>query len=69
MTTKELLSEKREEILRIAVKHGVTGIRVFGSAARGDDQVLPMDTGKLVTPISLIKYPYPYFLPNIFSNS
>jgi len=37
MTTKALLKEKREEILRVANKHGVTRIRVFGSAARGDD--------------------------------
>lgn len=37
MTTSEILREKREEILRIAGKHGVTRIRVFGSVARGDD--------------------------------
>lgn len=30
-----LLKEKREETLRIAARHGVTRIRVFGSAARG----------------------------------
>lgn len=32
----EILGPKREEILRIAAKHGVTSIRVFGSVARGD---------------------------------
>ena len=32
----EILGDKREEILRIAAKHGVTSIRVFGSVARGD---------------------------------
>jgi hypothetical protein len=32
----EILGSKREEILRIAAKHGVTSIRVFGSVARGD---------------------------------
>lgn len=37
MNLSETLKEKREEILSIAGKHGVTGIRVFGSAARGDD--------------------------------
>ena len=37
MNLSELLKEKREEILRIAGKHGVSRIRVFGSAARGDD--------------------------------
>ncbi len=31
-----LLGAKREEILRIARRHGVTGIRVFGSMARGE---------------------------------
>ena len=37
MNLAELLKEKREEILHIAGKHGVDKIRVFGSAARGDD--------------------------------
>jgi uncharacterized protein len=32
----EILGDKREEILRIAAKHGVTSIRVFGSVARGE---------------------------------
>ena len=32
----ELLSEKREEIKRIAAKHGVHQIRVFGSTVRGE---------------------------------
>jgi len=31
-----LLSEKREEILAIAARHGARNIRVFGSAVRGD---------------------------------
>ena len=33
---RKLLIEKREEILRIAEKHGVGGIRVFGSSARDE---------------------------------
>jgi predicted nucleotidyltransferase len=33
-----LLKQKREEILRIAAKHGVARIRVFGSAARGESR-------------------------------
>ncbi len=37
MSLAGLLKENREEILRIAAKHGVSEIRVFGSAARGDD--------------------------------
>jgi predicted nucleotidyltransferase len=32
----ELLKEKREEILRIAAKHGAHNVRVFGSVARGE---------------------------------
>ena len=36
MTINQLLREKREEIKRIAAKHGATNIRVFGSAARGE---------------------------------
>ena len=31
-----LLKEKREEILQIALQHGATNIRLFGSVARGE---------------------------------
>lgn len=37
MALKELLEEKREEILSIAAKHGAYNIRVFGSVARGEE--------------------------------
>ncbi len=33
---KETLKGKRDEILRIAAKHGARNVRVFGSAARGE---------------------------------
>ena len=33
-----LVEERREEIRRVALKHGVGVIRVFGSAARGDSR-------------------------------
>jgi predicted nucleotidyltransferase len=36
VTTLELIRQKREEILRIAARHGVLRIRVFGSVARGE---------------------------------
>jgi hypothetical protein len=36
MDVSSLLNSRREEILRIAKRHGVTSIRVFGSAARGE---------------------------------
>ena len=32
----ERLKDKREEILRIASKHGAYNVRVFGSVARGE---------------------------------
>ena len=31
----ELLSQKRKEILSIAMKHGAYNVRIFGSVARG----------------------------------
>ena len=37
MSISELLKEKREEILQIAAKHGAYNVRLFGSAARGED--------------------------------
>jgi predicted nucleotidyltransferase len=32
----EILGPKRDQILAIAAKHGVTSIRVFGSVARAE---------------------------------
>jgi predicted nucleotidyltransferase len=32
----EILTSRREQILRVAKQHGVTRVRVFGSMARGD---------------------------------
>lgn len=36
MGVDELLSAKREDILRIAAQHGAHNVRVFGSVGRGD---------------------------------
>jgi predicted nucleotidyltransferase len=36
MEIEQLLKEKREEILKIALRHGAKNIRLFGSAARGE---------------------------------
>jgi len=36
MTIEQLVHEKRDEIQRIATKHGARNIRVFGSVARGE---------------------------------
>ena len=40
MDIEAVLREKREEILRVAEKHGAHNVRIFGSVARGqaDDQ-------------------------------
>ncbi len=32
----ELLKEKRQDILRIAARHGARNVRIFGSVARGE---------------------------------
>ena len=36
MGADELLKSKREDILRIAAKHGARNVRLFGSVARGE---------------------------------
>ncbi len=36
MTLDELRRSKREKLLSIALHHGATNVRVFGSVARGD---------------------------------
>ena len=36
MVTKEIVKEKRKEILRIAAKYGAHNIRIIGSVARGE---------------------------------
>ena len=36
MGLNEILREKREEILKIAAKHGAYNVRIFGSVARGE---------------------------------
>ena len=37
MTTFDILKNKREEVLEVAQKHGVTSMRVFGSVVRGEE--------------------------------
>ncbi len=36
MNMDELLKEHREDILRLAARHGAYNVRIFGSAARGE---------------------------------
>ncbi len=37
MTRAELVERRRKDIFRLAKRYGVTEMRVFGSAARGED--------------------------------
>ena len=55
MTLDELRATKRDAILAIAARHGVSGIRVFGSFARGEarndsDLDLLIEAGPARTP-------------------
>lgn len=36
MSVNDLLTDKRDEILRIAAQYGASNVRVFGSAVRGE---------------------------------
>jgi predicted nucleotidyltransferase len=36
MSDIELLKAKRDEILRVAARHGASNVRIFGSVARGE---------------------------------
>ena len=54
MTIDQLRREKREEIQRIAAKHGAVNVRVFGSVVRGDahgesDVDFLVDTGPVTS--------------------
>lgn len=49
----EVLKEKRDEVLRIAAKHGARNVRLFGSVARGEageesdiDLLVEMEPGR-----------------------
>jgi predicted nucleotidyltransferase len=53
VTIEELIKERREEILRIAARHGAHNVRVFGSVVRGEarpdsdvDFLVDMDPGR-----------------------
>lgn len=55
MTLDELRTRKRDAVLAIAARHGVTSIRVFGSFARGEarpdsDLDLLIEAGPIRTP-------------------
>ncbi len=53
MGIKEVVKKKREEILRVAARHGASNIRIFGSVARGEsdeksdlDLLVTMEKGR-----------------------
>ncbi|MBI4963489.1 MAG: nucleotidyltransferase family protein [Desulfomonile tiedjei] len=53
MGIKDLLNRKREEILRVAARHGAGNVRIFGSVARGEsdeksdlDLLVTMEAGR-----------------------
>jgi len=37
MTLRQLIAEKRDDIVSIATRHGARNIRLFGSVVRGED--------------------------------
>jgi predicted nucleotidyltransferase len=37
MTLRQLIEDKREDIVSIAARHGAKNVRVFGSTVRGED--------------------------------
>ncbi len=62
MMIEEVLRERRDEIYRIAMQHGVTQLRVFGSVARGEsgadsdvDLLVRLDPGRSLLDIIAIK--------------
>jgi predicted nucleotidyltransferase len=55
MGIREIISDQRDVILRIAERHGARNVRVFGSVARGDagpesDVDLLVDAGPVTSP-------------------
>jgi uncharacterized protein len=61
MGVEGLLKEKREDILRIAARHGAGNIRVFGSVARGEadessdiDLLVDMDPDRSLLDVSAL---------------
>ena len=62
MVIEQLISEKRDEILRIAAEHGARNVRVFGSAARGEagdgsdvDFLVEMEPGRSLLDLAALR--------------
>lgn len=63
MTLEQRLKEKREEVLRIAAKHGARNVRVFGSVVRGEadeqsdiDFLVEMEVGRSLFDLGGLQY-------------
>ena len=60
-TPEELLKEKRQAVMELAVKHGARNVRIFGSAARGEsgaesdiDLLVKMEEGRSLLDLSAL---------------
>ena len=69
MTLRELLRQKREEILHICAKYGARNVRVFGSVARGEadeqsdlDLLVEMDPGRSLFDLGGLQYELEHLL-------
>lgn len=63
MTRYTSLQEKREEILRIAARHGARNVRIFGSVARGEadetsdiDLLVELEPGRSLFDLGGLQY-------------
>lgn len=69
MTVDELLKSRREEILRIAAKHGARNVRVFGSVIREEadeqsdiDFLVELEPGRSLLDLGGLQYELEYLL-------
>ncbi len=63
MNSEDLLRTRREEILRIAARHGARNVRVFGSLARGEadaqsdlDFLVELEPGRSLLDLGGLQY-------------
>jgi predicted nucleotidyltransferase len=63
MAIEQLLKEKRDEILRVAVRYGARNVRVFGSVARHEadersdiDLVVDLEPGRSLFDLGGLQY-------------
>jgi hypothetical protein len=63
MTWQERLRQHREDILRLAAKHGARNVRIFGSVARGEadqhsdvDFLVEMEPGRSLFDLGGLQY-------------